>query len=83
MGIVASEGLRRAAAAAAMVGAISLVFVCELCIEILAGNVSPQKMEVSGRPLSYRKSNPMQPIRRFYVGIVQNSMCRSDTRLIE
>ena len=45
MGIVASEGLRRAAAAAAMVGAISLVFVCELCIEILAGNVSPQKLK--------------------------------------
>jgi hypothetical protein len=32
VGVVASEGLRRAAVAAAMVGAISLVFVCELCL---------------------------------------------------
>ena len=52
MGVIASEGLRRAAAVAAMVGAISLVFVCDLCIEVLAGKTFPPVLGSARPPIA-------------------------------
>ena len=57
MGVVAPEGLHKAAAAAAMLVQYRW-FLCVNCVcEILAGKFSPQKTKVSDPPLSRRSMN--------------------------